>query len=83
MGVLNLVIWYSLISLDVNLLCSVGDLRRVVRSTSFADTVACCNGIEAALVCHKLVLELTTQRVKVNAYFDSRSVVENVYSTKI
>ena len=32
-------------------------LRPVVRSTLFAETVACCNGIEAALVCHKLVLE--------------------------
>ena len=58
-------------------------LRRVVRSTLFAETVACCNGIEAALVCHKLVLELTTQRLKVNAHTDSRSLVENVYSTKI
>ena len=57
-------------------------LRRVVRSTLFAETVACCNGIEAALVCHKLVLELTTQRLRVNAYTDSRSLVENVYSTK-
>ena len=58
-------------------------LRRVVRSTLFAETVACCNGIEAALVCHKLVLELTTQKLKVNAYTDSRFLVENVYSSKI
>ena len=58
-------------------------LRRVVGSILFLETVACCNGIEAALVCHQLVLKLTTQRLKVNAYTDSRFLVENLYSTNI
>ena len=58
-------------------------LRRVVRSTICAETLACVNALEMALFCKKILEEMTGLSAPLHAITDIKSLVDAVYSTKI
>ena len=58
-------------------------LRRVVRSTLCAETIALMNALEDALLCKSILMEILGLKIPIFALSDSRSLVETVYSTKV
>ena len=57
-------------------------MGRVVKSTFSAELTAAIDGIGAATVTHKMLLELTAVYIPLCVYVDNKSLVEAVYSTK-
>ena len=57
-------------------------VRRVVRSTLAAETMALQEGLEEAIYVRSLIFELLGWEVPIVGYVDNKSLVEAVYSTK-
>ena len=58
-------------------------LRRVVKSTLSAEAMACGNGLDAAVLCQKIIEEFVGRSIPIVAFTDSKSLFDNIYSTKI
>ena len=57
-------------------------IKRVVRSTLAAETMALQEGLEEALYIRSLLLELGSGEIRIVAYVDNKSLIEALYSTK-
>ena len=57
-------------------------IKRVVRSTLAAETLALQEGLEEAMYIRTMIFELLGHKVPIVGYVDNRSLVEAVYSTK-
>ena len=57
-------------------------IRRVVRSTLAAETMALQEGLEEAIYIRSLLLELGNWKIPIVAYVDNKSLIEALYSTK-
>ena len=57
-------------------------LKRIVRSTLSAETLACVDGVDAAFLMQNLMKELTTSLLPIFVITDNVSLVEAVYSPK-
>ena len=58
-------------------------IKRVVRSTLAAETLASADGADAALFLARMIQQFLSSEVKVECYTDSRSLFESAGSTKI
>ena len=58
-------------------------LRRVVKSTLAAETLALLDCAEAAVFLSSVIFELSKYRVPIKCYVDNKSLVESLYSSKL
>jgi hypothetical protein len=59
-------------------------IKRIVKSTLGAETMACLQGLEEALYLKQILLELQSDlSIPIVAYVDSKSLKDNVHSTKL
>ena len=79
--------YYVVFLIDGNYNCSPiewkgSKIRRVVRSTLAAETLALQDGLETAIVIKKMLQELMPQiELPISALSDSKSLIENIHST--
>ena len=58
-------------------------LRRIVRSTICGETIACVDAVDAAYLCQQILKEVMGISVPIVCSTDNRSLVDNVFSTKV
>ena len=57
-------------------------LKRIVKSTLAAETMACLDGIDSGFILKKILKELTGSQIPETALVDNKSLIESVKSTK-